>query len=147
MKKFTIATALVLSLAVVWGVAFAAECSVTVAWFVNDANGLQASDFDSWVTLKNTAAYDTTLYLDYYDDGDYSVVATTDTLEMITQAGKAYYTGTAARDYGMGDLAERGTLNVRWSDCAATADSATDMLGYVTVINWNAGYAFATNFQ
>ena len=147
MKKLALGTVMVLSLVIATGGVFAqTQLEALVPWFINDNTGVMGTGYDTWVQVKNITDDTITFYVDYYDDDDFTTVATTDTFVLVTQASEAYYTGKAARDYSMGTAGQKGTMNIRWDTVAGT-NPPDDMRGYISVIKWGDGFSFATNFD
>lgn len=137
---------MVLSLVISAGLAISAEKNIFVPWFVNDPYGIQKSLFDTWIQLKNITNDTITLYIDYYDDSNYYVVATTDTLQLVPGAGEAYYTGVASYTYSMLGTADRGSINVRWEEVTTSVDAKDEILGYLSYNNWSGGFGLGINF-
>jgi hypothetical protein len=150
MKKFIIGSCMVISLAFAAKMAFATpgQLVIPVPWYINDFQGIQRSDYDSWLQLKNITDTEITYYIDYFDNSNFLLVATTDTLTIVPQGGTAYYTGRASLTFGMGANADKGSMNIRWDPVTSGNTNRQETRGYFNFIYWGGGYfAVATNFD
>lgn len=145
MKRIVIATVM-LSMVLSAGIAISAELNIFVPWFVNDPYGIQKSLFDTWIQLKNVTDSTITMNIDYYDDSNYFVVATTDTITLVPGAGEAYYTGVMSYTYSMLGNADRGSINCRWEEITPGSEAKDEILGYLSYNNWSGGFGLGINF-
>ena len=154
MKKLIISSTMLGALVLVAAMAYGAGNTLAIPWFVNDPNGVFTSNYDTWITLKNVTNRTITLTLDYYDNGDYTQIATTDTVVVPSQGVGAIYTGKPAYSqdlpfigtgFRMGTNCDMGSINVRWPD-PDTKFAREEITGYVGIENFDAGTGLGINF-
>ncbi len=147
MKRFGIFSVMVLGLLLAASMAFGVVGNtINFPWFVNDFPGTQATLEDTWVTVKNVTDETFTVTVDYYDDSDYTTIATSDTIYLTPGAAYAYYTGKAARDFSMNNNADRGSLVLRWPSPYDSSEARSEVQGYGAIFYWHIGMAIGITF-
>ena len=109
MKKIALFSGMVLTLMLAAGVVFG-EFTIFIPWFVNDATGTYESNYDTWITYRNVTNSTITVTMDFYDNDEWGVIATTVTVELVPLATTTFYSGELA---------------------GATADNSRDTQGFI----------------
>ena len=149
MKKFLVFFSMIGLLAYAASMAFGAGQTIAVPWFVNDYNGVPNFDWDTWFSVKNVSGSSVALTVDYYDNSNYLVIATSETVVLGPGAVYPVYTGKPAQakpaGYGMGPNCDRGSANIRWPDQGISARAV--MQGFIQMVQINLGALSGVNFD
>ena len=147
MKNLLVLLGMVGLLAFTASMAFGTGATIAVPWYVNDFGGEMGSDWDTWLVCKNVWSAPITLTVDYYDNSDYTTIATSETVLLASGAVNSLYTGTPANctfGYCMGKNADRGSIILRWPTPSGNAKA--EMQGFVNLLDLFNGTAAGVNF-
>ena len=138
MKKAFAAISMLGVLMLVAAVAVAGTMNIT--WFVNSPP--DQNRFVTWVTLKNVTASELTVTLDYYDNDDWTTIATSPTV--VLAPGETTAINSANQWQDTVNNTNMGSIVVHWP--LADGNEKSEVQGYVNILNNTSGYSTGVMF-